>query len=72
MREYNSKLLLTSILLLITVAAEATHIRAGEIIAELISCQSYTYRFRIIGYEDTGSDVEFGNGEIFFGHGDPV
>jgi gliding motility-associated-like protein len=66
------RLLFTSFFLLTAIAAEATHIRAGEIIAELISCQSYTYRFRIIGYEDTGSDVEFGNGEIYFGHGDAI
>lgn len=52
--------------------AHATHIRAGEIIVELVSCQSYTYRIRVIGYEDTGSDVEFGNGQLFFGHGDPI
>lgn len=72
MRNNKFRLLFTSLFLTIAVAAEATHIRAGEIIAELISCQSYTYRFRIIGYEDTGSDVEFGNGEIYFGHGDPI
>ncbi|MEK6477892.1 gliding motility-associated C-terminal domain-containing protein [Catalinimonas sp. 4WD22] len=66
------KLLAAVILLTTTYTAEATHIRAGEIIAELINCQTNTYRFRIIGYEDTGSDVEFGNGEIYFGHGDPV
>ena len=72
MKHTCSKLLITGLFLLTALAAEATHIRAGEIIAELISCQSYTYRFRIIGYEDTGSDVEFGNGEIFFGHGDPI
>jgi gliding motility-associated-like protein len=66
------KLFAVILLLLASISAEATHIRAGEIIAELISCQSYTYRFRIIGYEDTGSDVEFGNGEVFFGHGDIV
>ena len=50
----------------------ATHIRAGEIIARLVSCQSLTYEFTIIGYEDTGSDVEFGNGEVYFGFGNPV
>lgn len=65
------KLLAVFFLLNCAYTAEATHIRAGEIIAELINCQSYTYRFRVIGYEDTGSDVEFGNGEIYFGHGDP-
>ncbi|MDR6239745.1 hypothetical protein HNQ88_002793 [Aureibacter tunicatorum] len=47
----------------------ATHIRAGEIIAEVIDCSSYTYRLKIIGYTDTGSDVQFGGGEIDFGDG---
>ncbi len=56
----------------ISAKLHATHIRAGEIIARLVSCQSLTYEFTIVGYEDTGSDVEFGNGEIFFGHGEPV
>ena len=72
MRQSGFRILLSCFLLLLTITAEATHIRAGEIIAELISCQSYTYRFRIIGYEDTGSDVEFGNGEIYFGHGEVI
>ncbi|WPP51146.1 T9SS type B sorting domain-containing protein [Catalinimonas niigatensis] len=66
------KLFVALFLLSISYSAKATHIRAGEIIAELINCQSYTYRFRVIGYEDTGSDVEFGNGEVYFGFGDPV
>ncbi len=50
----------------------ATHIRAGEITATLISCQNYTYRFAITGYTDTGSDVQFGGGEINYGDGSPV
>ncbi len=49
--------------------AQATHIRAGEITAELISCQNFTYRFYITGYTDTGSDVKFGGGEIKYGDG---
>jgi gliding motility-associated-like protein len=48
---------------------EATHIRAGEVTATLISCQNYTYRFTITGYTDLGSDVKFGGGEINFGDG---
>ncbi|WKN43907.1 gliding motility-associated C-terminal domain-containing protein [Tunicatimonas pelagia] len=52
----------------------ATHIRAGEITAQLLSCQQFTYRFTLTGYEDTGSGVELGdgNGELYFGFGDPV
>ena len=49
--------------------ARATHIRAGEITAELLSCQNFTYRFYITGYTDTGSDVKFGGGEIKYGDG---
>jgi hypothetical protein len=49
--------------------AMATHIRAGEITAQLISCQNYSYRFFITGYTDTGSDVLFGGGEIKYGDG---
>ncbi len=49
--------------------AKATHIRAGEITATLISCQNYTYRFTVTGYTDLGSDVIFGGGEINYGDG---
>ena len=45
----------------------ATHIRAGEIIAKRISSTSLTYEFTIIGYTDTGSEVEFGGGKFDFG-----
>lgn len=48
---------------------KATHIRAGEITAELISCQNYTYKFTLTGYTDLTSDVEFGGGEMDFGDG---
>ncbi len=46
-----------------------THIRAGEITATLIDCQTYSYQFTITGYTDTGSQVQFGGGEINFGDG---
>ena len=61
--------------LLLAATAEvvlATHIRAGEIIAERESCQGFTYNITIVGYVDTGSDVKFGNGIIDFGFGEPV
>jgi hypothetical protein len=51
-------------------SANATHIRAGEVTAQLISCQNYSYRFKITGYTDTGSDVLFGGGEINYGDGE--
>lgn len=49
--------------------ALATHIRAGEITAVRQSCQGFTYRFTITGYEDTGSAIDFGDGLLSFGHG---
>lgn len=50
----------------------ATHIRAGEIIVERQSCQNDLFTIRIIGYEDTGSEVEFGNGILNLGFGDDI
>ncbi len=47
----------------------ATHIRAGEIIAERISVQALTYRITVVGYTDTRSSVVFGPGTINFGDG---
>ncbi|WP_194774413.1 T9SS type B sorting domain-containing protein [Pararhodonellum marinum] len=49
--------------------ASATHIRAGEIIAERISVQTLTYRITVVGYTDTRSNVIFGPGTINFGDG---
>jgi hypothetical protein len=43
-------------------SAWATHIRAGEIIAERISVQTLTYRITVVGYTDTRSSVVFGPG----------
>lgn len=48
---------------------KATHIRAGEITAELISCQNYSYKFTLTGYTDLTSDVKFGGGEMKYGDG---
>jgi gliding motility-associated-like protein len=48
----------------------ATHIRAGEITALRISQSSLRYRFTLVLYKDTGSNVEVGEGGIFnFGQG---
>jgi gliding motility-associated-like protein len=59
------------LVILLVNAAESfgTHIRAGEIIATLIDCQSNTYRLSLIGYTDTGSTVVFGGGLMNFGDG---
>lgn len=47
----------------------ATHIRAGEIIAERVSVQNLTYNITVVGYTDTRSSVIFGPGTINFGDG---
>ena len=60
------------LLLFANLRAIATHIRAGEITAELIDCTANLYRFTITGYTDTGSTVKFGGGEINFGDGSPI
>ena len=57
------------ILLLLSAEVRATHIRAGEVTATLISCQNFTYRFTVTGYTDLESDVIFGGGEINYGDG---
>ena len=54
------------ILILISVIAEATHIRAGEVIAKRVS--GLTYQFTFIGYRDVDG-VPFGNGTFDFGDG---
>ena len=41
----------------------ATHIRAGEIIAERVSTQTLTYKITVVGYTDTRSSVIFGPGK---------
>ncbi len=71
MKSYQLSLLtfFTVALVFMQFKANATHIRAGEITAQLISCQNYSYRFTITGYTNTGSDVIFGGGEINFGDG---
>lgn len=66
-----NQLLLGLVLLfsLFASTAKATHIRAGEIIAERVSVQTLTYRITVVGYTDTRSTVEFGPGEVNFGDG---
>jgi gliding motility-associated-like protein len=71
MRRYRIYFILFGLLLLTSIRTYATHIRAGEIIAELLDCQSNTYRFTLVGYTDTGSTVEYGGGQMNFGDGSP-
>ncbi|QCK14672.1 hypothetical protein DCC35_07900 [Mangrovivirga cuniculi] len=47
----------------------ATHIRAGQITVQRISPSSLTYRITFVGFRDTESGVEFGNGFLNFGDG---
>ncbi|MCG8475214.1 MAG: gliding motility-associated C-terminal domain-containing protein [Cytophagales bacterium] len=48
----------------------ATHLRAGEIIARVVDCQTRTYQFDIIAYTDTKSNIPFGSeGTLDFGDG---
>jgi hypothetical protein len=74
MKMRGSFFLLSTLLLFLTAnSVWATHIRAGEIIAERVSVQTLTYRITVVGYTDTQSPVEFGPGFIDFGDGtEPV
>ncbi len=45
----------------------ATHVRASEIRVRRISTISLTYEITVIGYKDSGSDIEFGGGVLFIG-----
>ena len=65
-------LLLVLILTLANFLAEATHIRAGEIIATRLPGPGFTYRITVIGYTDTRSPVQFGAGVLRFGDGRQV
>jgi len=56
-------------LLLFVPKAFSTHIRAGEITVRRVSTSSLTYEITVIGYTDTGSNIQFGQGEINMGDG---
>lgn len=62
-------LLLGLLVLKIPQTALATHVIGGEVVAEAVSCNSYSYQIKIILYVDAGSDVPFGSGAISFGDG---
>jgi gliding motility-associated-like protein len=67
-RIWHSLLLIFALLAMVP-KAEATHIRAGEIIAERIPGPGFTYRIVVIAYTDTRSPVPFGAGRLDFGDG---
>ncbi|WP_339786120.1 gliding motility-associated C-terminal domain-containing protein [uncultured Imperialibacter sp.] len=50
-------------------ATFATHIRAGEITVRRIFNGPHTYEITVIAYTDTGSPVQFGEGNINLGDG---
>ncbi len=50
----------------------ATHILGGEIRAESVSCQGFTYQVTVVLYGDTGSGVTFESGVLSLGFGDPI
>lgn len=50
--------------------ATATHLRAGEITVERISCVSRTFRITITVYTDTDSPVQFGGTQDILDFGD--
>ena len=50
-------------------AVNASHIRAGEVIARRISNLTFEYEFTFIGYRDTDTGIDFGGGVFDFGDG---
>ncbi len=56
----------------IVLESNATHIRAGEIIAKRIDNLTLTYEFTFIGYRDNESGIQFGGGIFRFGDGTEV
>lgn len=55
---------------LITKQAAATHLRAGEITVERISCTFRSFRITVTVYTDTGSPVLFGGDQDILDFGD--
>lgn len=74
MHRYLRIIFLGIIVLLVTQPVKATHIRAGEITVERVSCQSKEFIIYVTGYVDLiGGQVTFGGGTLDFGDGsDPI
>ncbi|WPP48567.1 T9SS type A sorting domain-containing protein [Catalinimonas niigatensis] len=64
--------ILAFVLLNVPNISEATHLIGGEITATVTNCQSYTYEINVILFRDPGSDIEFGMGEFYIGHGQTI
>ncbi len=47
----------------------ATHLRAGEITVERVSCNGLSFKIKITAYTNTGSQVRFEDGTLNFGDG---
>lgn len=50
-------------------AALASHLKGGYIRLKAMSATSYTCELEFVGYNDSGSSVAFGSGEVDFGDG---
>ncbi len=50
----------------------ATHLRAGEITVERVSCNGLSFRITITAYTNTGSPVKFSDGTLSFGDGTSI
>jgi CHU_C Type IX secretion signal domain len=50
----------------------ATHLRAGEITVERVSCNGLSFRIKITAYTNTGSPVKFSDGTLSFGDGSSI
>jgi hypothetical protein len=50
----------------------ATHLRAGEITVERVSCNGLTFRITITAYTNLGSTVKFSDGTLSFGDGTSI
>ena len=69
----NGFILVIGLLLIIASDLNATHLRAGEITVERISCQGLTFRITITIFTDVGPGItaKFGDGFLKFGDGTP-
>ena len=55
--------------LFFSIDANATHLRAGEITLERVSCTALTFKITITVYTNLGSPIKFGDGTLDFGDG---
>src|SRR5882762_4263950 len=60
---------LLTVLVLFSLKAGATHLRAGDITLTRLSCSSYQYTITLHVYTKWGTPVKFGGGTLNFGDG---